>query len=408
MAAFWLTTALVWFTVVSCETNYDEWEVHRTFPSSKQGIDILLGLSDSVDFWRTPALIGRPVDVLLPPRSSLLKQQPWNLFQWEVTINNVGALIRNQRNKAPTNQPHHHLNNFECIDVYQDYKTTHSWLDQLVSEYPDILQSISLGKTLLGVDIKGVEINVNNLTKPGYYIDGGIHAREWIAPAVVNNFLLNLVVGYTTGQEPGRTMAENFVWTIVPILNVDGYDHTWTTDRMWRKTRRDNGDGSFGVDANRNSDINWCLFPGASTDPSSNSYCGPYPFSEPEVEQTASYISSLGNVKAYNNIHSYGQDLYYWDSGEDSVRAIEVYEKAVQEVYGTVYVAAALQEWPVAASPGYISEYAWVKESVKYSQLTELRDQGQYGFLLPEDQICPTSHEIFVGMAAHAAYVAAH
>jgi hypothetical protein len=30
---------------------------------------------------------------------------------------------------------------------------------------------------------------------------------------------------------------DNFEWTIIPIVNADGYAYTWSTDRMWRKNR---------------------------------------------------------------------------------------------------------------------------------------------------------------------------
>ena len=33
--------------------------------------------------------------------------------------------------------------------------------------------------------------------------------------------------------------------------------------------------------------------------------------------------------------------------------------------------------------------------NVKYSMAMELRDTGEYGFILPEDQIIPTSEEVW-------------
>ena len=37
---------------------------------------------------------------------------------------------------------------------------------------------------------------------------------------------------------------------------------------------------------------------------------------------------------------------------------------------------------------------------IKYSYTIELRDQGRYGFLLPEDQIIPTGEETWAGVKA--------
>lgn len=39
---------------------------------------------------------------------------------------------------------------------------------------------------------------------------------------------------------------------IVPVLNPDGYVHTHTKDRMWRKNRARQDGEKVGVDLNRN------------------------------------------------------------------------------------------------------------------------------------------------------------
>src|SRR5437867_5784979 len=50
----------------------------------------------------------------------------------------------------------------------------------------------------------------------------------------------------------------------VPVVNPDGYAYTESSDRYWRKNRRDNGDGTFGVDLNRNWGYQWGLSSGSS------------------------------------------------------------------------------------------------------------------------------------------------
>ena len=57
---------------------------------------------------------------------------------------------------------------------------------------------------------------------------------------------MQLAEGYRAGDEQIVRLVEGLTIWCVPVLNVDGYLHTWTPGgRNWRKNRRDNGDGSF-------------------------------------------------------------------------------------------------------------------------------------------------------------------
>ena len=76
------------------------------------------------------------------------------------------------------------------------------------------------------------------------------------------------------GIDPWATdvVNENVIW-ILPTMNPDGLEHVWTADNLWRKNRRDNGDGSFGVDLNRNWGFAWGWDNiGSDPDPSGETY----------------------------------------------------------------------------------------------------------------------------------------
>ncbi len=91
--------------------------------------------------------------------------------------------------------------------------------------------------------------------------------------------------------------------TIVPILGGGG---------MWRKNRRNNG-GSYGVDLNRNYGPMpyWdSPYGGSSTTPSSDTYRGTAPFSEPETAAIRDFIGSK-NLSNTLNYHTYGNYLIY-------------------------------------------------------------------------------------------------
>ena len=51
-------------------------------------------------------------------------------------------------------------------------------------------------------------------------------------------------------------------------------------------------------------------------------------------------------------------------------------------------------------SSGTSRDWARGVANIKYSFTIELRDQGQYGWLLPPEQIIPTGEEIWQGIKA--------
>ena len=77
----------------------------------------------------------------------------------------------------------------------------------------------------------------------------------------VTYIMRELVEGY--GNDPRITdLLDSVTFRIAPIMNPDGYLYTWSNQRFWRKNRRNNGNGTWGVDWNRNFDANWKLTEG--------------------------------------------------------------------------------------------------------------------------------------------------
>lgn len=72
--------------------------------------------------------------------------------------------------------------------------------------------------------------------KPIVWIDAGIHAREWIAPSTAL-FVIHRLAEPTARDEDAERFLDQFDWYIVPVLNPDGYVHSWRKDRFWRKNR---------------------------------------------------------------------------------------------------------------------------------------------------------------------------
>lgn len=103
---------------------------------------------------------------------------------------------------------------------------------------------------------------------------------------------------------------KRFVFSFLPVMNPDGYIHSWTTNRWWRKNLKKTKNSCLGVDLNRNFDVNF-----GKPNPSYcfEDYKGTKPFSEKESQAEKDYITEL-NVKGnrldlFLAFHSYGQQV---------------------------------------------------------------------------------------------------
>lgn len=139
-------------------------------------------------------------------------------------------------------------------------------------------------------------------------MDGGIHAREWISPATVSYVANEIVENF----EELPDYMQNTDYYILPVANPDGYEYTFTSDRLWRKNMRQHGRQCPGVDLNRNFGYQWGG-KGTSATPCHQTYRGVTAFSEPETAAIRAYVSKLGGkyLKGFVSFHSYGQYILF-------------------------------------------------------------------------------------------------
>jgi carboxypeptidase T len=202
-----------------------------------------------------------------------------------------------------------------------DYHTvaeTRAEMTAYVAAYPSIARLDSIGTSVEGRSILAVEIsdNVGQAEgEPEVLIAGCHHARELMSVEVPLYVMRRLLQGY--GSDPVITDLVNTrdIW-IVPIVNPDGHVYVENhsggqSDTWWRKNRRVNGDGSIGVDLNRNYGYQWGYDDiGSSSTPSSEVFRGTGPFSEPETAAMRDFMAARAFTTSAS-FHSYGDLLLY-------------------------------------------------------------------------------------------------
>jgi len=159
----------------------------------------------------------------------------------------------------------------------------------------------SIGKTYQQNNIFVYKKGIGS-AKPIIVIIGTQHAREWISP---------LSCVYILKEFP-ESLLDFYEIHIIPVVNVDGYKHTWNKERYWRKNRQPCSVGSsiYGTDLNRNWGFQWGLESGSSSNCNNQTYRGASAFSSPEIKAVSNYILNLKDrLCLFIDVHSYSAAL---------------------------------------------------------------------------------------------------
>ncbi|XP_041726172.1 carboxypeptidase B [Coregonus clupeaformis] len=395
-------------------TRFDGEKVFRLKPVINDHVLLIKDLANSmeVDFWSPESAdlvtIDIDVDIHVPAAHTdmvytMLQQSD---METVVLIEDLQAQMDEQLdNKTPDPRTHSYTK-------YNSWDKIQAWISSISSSNPNLISRQVIGNTYEGRPMNVLKIGkTSSSTKPSIFLDCGIHAREWISTAFCQWFVKEALSTYGSDSEMTGLLDQMDVY-VLPVFNIDGYDFTHKSNRMWRKTRsRKSGSSCIGADPNRNWNAGWCTA-GASSNPCSDTFCGYSPESEVEVKNVADFIRrNKSSIKAYLTIHSYSQLLlfpysYTFDLAEHHSELMTVAEgasKALSSLYGTQYTSG-----PGAATiyPAAGGSDDWAYDlGVKYSYTFELRDTGRYGFLLPESQIKPTCEETMLAIKYITSYV---
>lgn len=402
LSAFFVLMILDKFLTGHCVETQDE--ILSITPSTQEHVDIVKNVSTQYEtaLWQPASyqFIEEETQVhLFVPANSLATVKDLlqkNSIKYETLLANANDLIEMQMRNDSTDPR-------SSLTFYQRYHNLgdiYDWINRTTQDNPSTVKAILIGSSYEKRPLYALKLSFNNRpNKKAMWIDCGIHAREWIAPAFCLWFVHHSLAFYRINQDITQILDNMDVY-VLPVMNPDGYHYTWTTNRMWRKNRSiKKGSTCVGVDLNRNFDANWCT-EGASDQPCSEIYCGAFPESEPEAQAVADFLRShKDTVQLYLTIHSYSQMLLFpysctFDEAENHKDLLEMAQEAAQKIrryYRSIYKVGSGAK-TIYLAPGGSDDWAY-DLGIKYSFTFELQDRGHYGFLLPPSHIPAACNE---------------
>ncbi|MHA1950315.1 MAG: M14 family metallopeptidase [Candidatus Thorarchaeota archaeon] len=310
--------------------------------------------------------------------------------------------------------------------VDEDWRQYHSY-NEIVSgllslESSGIAKVVGIGETFEGRTIWAIKIsdepNIDDEQENEVLFVGLHHAREWISAEVPYYLAMKLVEEYSVNSTVKNLIDNSELW-IVPVINPDGLEYSRSqvhdlesennNSRFWRKNRAHNGDGSHGVDLNRNygtttwgEDIAEGCWDGCDH-PDHEPYWGHSAFSEPETRALRDLvIDESRDFKGALSYHSYGQIIGYpWGNTSEPITEADTMDTLGQEmsdlmgeIHGSSYEVFQAGSWFVTVG----DMVDWIYEANRIPAYTiELRpgdeDYDPVYFELPYDEILGTCEE---------------
>ncbi|MCD4737268.1 MAG: hypothetical protein K8R53_14590, partial [Bacteroidales bacterium] len=232
----------------------------------------------------------------------------------------------------------------KSLNGYRTYSDLVTELQQYQANYPGICKLYNIGGSRGKEYLEGgnfnylnynhsiwaLKVSDNVLTEedePCVYYMGAHHAREPISLEVAMYILDHILSNYGTDPEITDNVNNTQIW-FMPLVNPNGHKIVTDEDDLWwRKNIRDNNNNGVidpeygyslypdGVDPNRNYGFEWGG-QGTTSNPEDQTYCGPTPFSEPEIYAMKQMINNNHFVTGIT-YHSHGE-LVLWPYGYSS------------------------------------------------------------------------------------------
>ena len=207
---------------------------------------------------------------------------------------------------------------------YSSYDECVAFFKKAQKTNPNLFKVETIGKTWEDRDIIAVSITKDiekHLEKPALFYTGTIHAREWIGIELSLSFAKYILEHIDYDPHLNKLLNKSTLY-MVPCANPDGFEYSRNHFSFWRKNRRKNSDGSFGVDLNRNFSVGFS----PNKDMTSNVYSGPSAFSEPETVALRDFVLNHTNITIALDYHSQGNVFFPAHNfiHEDAIDAVDL------------------------------------------------------------------------------------
>lgn len=279
------------------------------------------------------------------------------------------------------------------FDAYYRFDEIYQYLRELTAANSQRMEIVVNGTTHENRDLFYIKISTDRFvdtTKPIIVIEAGIAAREWITIPAAINIIQQLLL-------PGNINLLNQVnWIIVPVLNPDGYEYSYSNLRNWKKNRNVSpslGDliMCVGVNINRNFDIAHGGI-GSSSSPCSHEFAGKNAFSEKESLVIKSILSQYRrHISMYLSIQNQGPLVSFPWRFEHAASAMFrphlLFGRELHRQLNLVNEPLDIASLAFGGRASGTSADYMQEEGVIYSLNLGVRQTGRDGFIIPESDI---------------------
>uniref|UniRef100_A0A1I8FL99 Peptidase_M14 domain-containing protein n=1 Tax=Macrostomum lignano TaxID=282301 RepID=A0A1I8FL99_9PLAT len=221
-----------------------------------------------------------------------------------------------------------------------------------------------------------IEKSQTDKQKRKVWIDGGIHAREWISPATVLLYMADVLISKGLNRRMWTpevvALLDYYDFLMLPLYNPDGYEYSHShydfgakTAKRTVATRLKAGWGGSG----------------SSSDPCQDNYRGAGPFSAMESAAVKRFVEQENSDKKillFLSYHSYGQYVlmpFGFKRGAYPRPALSAGKMSCVAFFGSREM--------FSTNHAILHSRNQRRCLVPYSLTVELPDDGAYGFLLP-------------------------